>query len=375
MNIVNASMRKLLPLCCMTLGCMTLAVTAFAHDNDNDGDDHAMHTAYTNHVLVSNGAVSADFTDPNLVNGWGIVFGPTTPVWVADNGSGKSTLYAGTGKPVPLVVTIPGVMGQSGNPTGIVFNISTTDFAFTTTSSTGTTTSSVSRFIFATESGTIAAWSGGTTAVTVVDSSPWGAVYKGLAYGANGVSHVLYAADFHNNRVDVFDSTFKPVTLAAGAFKDPHLPWGYAPFGIQAINGDIYVSYAKQDADAHDEIAGPGKGFVDVYDADGKFISRVASREGLNAPWGMALAPASFGEFGGALLVGNFGDGTISAYSPVSGRFLGMLKDAMHHTLKVDGLWGIAFGNGVQSQKTNALYYAAGPNDEANGAYGVIWAQ
>jgi len=265
-------------------------------------------------------------------------------------------------------------MGQSGNPTGIIFN-SSSDFPIVTTNSSGTKTSVASRFIFATESGTIAAWGGGATATTVADSSAWGAIYKGLAYGANGSAHMLYAADFHNNRVDVFDTNFKPVALAAGAFKDTHLPWGYAPFGIQAINGDIYVSYAKQDSAGHDEIAGAGLGIVDVYDADGKFISRVVSHEGLNAPWGMALAPASFGEFGGALLVGNFGDGTISAYSPVSGRFLGYLRDQWHHRLKVDGLWGIAFGNGVQSQKTNTLYYAAGPNDESGGAYGVISAQ
>lgn len=369
MSTSTASLRKLvLPLC-----CLTFAATAFAHDGDGDRDDH--HTAYSNHVLVSNGSVPADFTDPNLVNGWGIVFGPTTPVWVSDNGTGKSTLYDGTGKAIPLVVTVPGVMGQPGNPTGIVFNISTTDFAFTTTNASGATVSVVSKFIFSTESGTIAAWGGGATAVTVVDRSSWGAVYKGLAYGGNGVGHMLYAADFHNNRVDVFDNAFKPVALAADAFKDPHLPWGYAPFGIQAINGDIYVSYAKQDADAHDEIAGPGAGFVDVFDADGKFISRVVSREGLNAPWGMALAPASFGEFGGALLVGNFGDGTISAYGPVTGRFLGFLRDQWHHKLKVDGLWGISFGNGVLGQKTNGLYYAAGPHDESGGTYGVIWAQ
>ncbi len=360
-------MRKILPLCCLALS----GGIAVAHDNDHDRDDRFfMHTTYTNHVLASDGSVPADFTDPNLINGWGIVFGSNAPAWVADNGSGKSTLYDGTGKPIPLVITIPGVGGTWGNPTGIVFS-GGNDFVVT-----GTGGSGPAHFIFATESGTIAAWTStavnGTNATTVVDSSAWGAVYKGLAFGANGTSHMLYAADFHNNRVDVFDGTFKPVTLATGAFMDPALPKGYAPFGIQAINGDIYVSYAKQDTQKHDEVAGPGLGFVDVYDADGKFVSRVASRIGLNAPWGMAMAPASFGEFGGALLVGNFGDGTISAYDPVSGQFLGWLLDGRHHVLKVDGLWGIAFGNGALSQKTNTLYYAAGPHDEAGGTYGVI---
>jgi uncharacterized protein (TIGR03118 family) len=347
------------------------AVAAAAHDDD-DRDDGFRLQAYSNHVLVSDGNVAADFTDPNLVNGWGVAFNPTGPAWVADNGKGKSTLYDGTGKAVPLVVTIPGVGGADAAPTGIVF-AGGTDFVVSMMTTSGTLTGPA-RFIFATEGGTIAGWAPNvnvTTAITV-PTPAHNASYKGLALSGNGMTHLLYAADFHNNRVDVFDGNFKPV-VKRGAFFDPMLPKGYAPFGIQAITGDIYVSYAKQDpAGGGDEVKGPGFGFVDVYSPDGVLVGRFASRGVLNAPWGMALAPNSFGDFGGAILVGNFGDGTINAFDPRTGHFLGTLRDESQRRIRVDGLWGIAFGNGVLAQKTNALYYAAGPNDEANGAYGVI---
>jgi uncharacterized protein (TIGR03118 family) len=349
------------------LSLCTFAVAA----HDNDIDDFFKHQAYSNHVLVSNGNVSADFTDPNLVNAWGVAFNPNGPVWVADNGTGKSTLYDGTGKAASLIVTVPGVGGAHGKPTGIVF-AGGNDFVVSMTTATGPV-SGPARFIFATEDGTLAGWAptvNGTVAITVPTPAT-GAIYKGLALSGNGATHLLYATDFHNSRIDIFDGTFQPVQKP-GAFIDPQLPKGYAPFGIQAINGDIYVTYAKQDADAEDEIAGPGLGFVDVYDAEGVLLDRVARRGVLNAPWGLALAPASFGDFGGALLVGNFGDGTIHAYDPRTGRFLGTLRDEHEHRIQVDGLWGIAFGNGVSAQKTNSLYYAAGPNDETNGAYGVI---
>jgi len=347
------------------------AVAAAAHDDDGDRDDGFRLQAYSNHVLVSDGNVQADFTDPNLVNGWGVVFHPTGPVWVADNGKGKSTLYDGTGKPQGLVVTIPGVGGEHAAPTGIVYS-GGNDFVVSMTTMTGTV-SGPARFIFATEDGTIAGWAPNvnvTTAITV--PTPPNAEYKGLALSGNGMTHLLYAADFRNGRVDVFDGSFMPVKKH-GAFVDPFLPRGYAPFGIQAINGDIFVTYAKQDpAGGGDEVAGPGFGFVDVYSPDGVLQGRLASRGVLNAPWGLALAPLSFGDFGGAILVGNFGDGTINAFDPRNGRFLGTLRDRSERRLHVDGLWGMAFGNGILAQKTNALYYAAGPNEEANGVFGVI---
>lgn len=331
-------------------------------------DDHRVHQAYTNDVLVSNGTIPANFTDPNLINGWGVVFNPTGFVWVSDADSGKSTLYDGTGKPQTLVVSIPGVGGEPGHPTGIVFS-GGADFVVTNGTANGP-----ARFIFATEDGTIAGWApnvDAANALTAIDNSASESVYTGLALGGDGTTHLLYAANFHSGKVDVFDGTFKPVEVPGG-FVDPKLPPGFAPFGIQAIGGDIYVTYAKQDESGEDEVAGPGLGYVDVFDPDGNMIRRIASRGALNAPWGLALAPASFGLFGGALLVGNLGDGRIHAYGPITGALLGTLRGVDRHTIQVDGLWGIAFGNGVNGQKSNSLFYASGPNDEADGAYGVI---
>src|SRR3569832_2095001 len=247
------------------LGSLILAstvVTAGGHDDDRNGDFRPQ--AYSNHVLVSDGNVPADFMDPNLVNGWGVAFNPNGPVWVADNGTGKSTLYDGTGKPQPLVVTIPGAGGEHSAPTGVVV-AGGNDFVVSMNTSTGMV-SGPARFIFVTEGGTLAGWAPNvnlTTAI-VVPTSDTGAIYKGLALSGDGTTHLLYAADFHNNRVDVFDGNFKLVMKLA-VFMDPFLPKGFAPFGIQAINGDIYVSYAKQDADAEDEIAGQGLGVIDVY--------------------------------------------------------------------------------------------------------------
>jgi uncharacterized protein (TIGR03118 family) len=177
--------------------------------------------------------------------------------------------------------------------------------------------------------------------------------------------------DFHNRRVEVYDAHFARINRP-GAFQDDAIPANFAPFGIQNVNGDIVVTYAKQDSDAEDDVAGPGLGFVDVFDAKGALVKRLITRGALNAPWGVAMAPASFGRFGGALLIGNFGDGAINAYNPVTGQSLGALSDSAGKALHLDGLWGISFGNGVAGQATNALYYAAGPNGEKDGVYGVI---
>jgi len=329
-----------------------------------DGGDYQQHT------LVSDGSIAADHTDPNLVNAWGVAFNPFGVVWVANNHSGTSTLYDGMGNPQSLIVAIPSPTDVSGgSPTGIVFNASS---GFTVSNGTAT---GPSRFLFATEDGVIAGWAPNvdtTHALRAVDNSAGGAIYKGLALSAGGSGQLLYATDFHNGKVDVFDSKFAPVSLSAGAFVDAKIPSGFAPFGIQAINGDIYVTYAMQDADRHDDVHGRGLGYVDVYDPNGKLLHRVASRGQLNAPWGMALAPAGFGRFGGSLLVGNFGDGRINAYDLKSGTPLGALRDAQHVPLQIDGLWGIAFGNGFVSQPVDTLFFAAGPGDEAHGAYGRI---
>jgi len=338
------------------------AGSVLAHDNDHE------RLAYRNDVLVSNGAIPAPFTDPNLINAWGVAFNPTGFVWVNDADSGKSTLYDGTGKPQALVVSVPGPGGAMGHPTGIVFSAGA-DFVVT-----NGTTNGPARFIFATEDGTIAGWApnvNATNALTAVDNSLSAAVYTGLALSGNGTTHLLYAANFRSGQVDVFDGTFKPVALDGG-FKDPRLPRGYSPFGIQAIGGDIYVTYAKQDDSGDEEVQGPGLGIVNVFDPQGHLVRRVATRGVLNAPWGLALAPASFGEFAGALLVGNLGDGHLNAFGPRTGKFLGTLRGLDHRAIHVDGLWGIAFGNGVAAQPTNSLFYASGPNDEEDGAYGVI---
>ncbi len=334
-------------------------------------DDEAPPGAfYTPRNLVSDVAVLAPTVDPNLKNGWGVAFNPNGFVWVANNGSGTATLYDGNGLPNSLVVAIPAAGGVSGPgaPTGIVFS-SSNDFVVTKG-----TLSGPSRFIFATEDGTISGWAPNvdfTHAIVAVDSSSSNAVFKGLALAANGNGNFLYAADFHNGKVAVFDSAFHPATLP-GNFRDPHLPAGFAPFGIQNLNGNLYVTYAKQNAERHDDVAGPGLGFVNVFNANGQLLRRIASRGPLNAPWGLAFAPADFGIFSNALLVGNFGDGRISAFELPAGDFLGQLRLADGKPIVIDGLWGIAFGNGIKNQPTNVLFFAAGPNGEKDGLYGRI---
>jgi uncharacterized protein (TIGR03118 family) len=324
--------------------------------------------AYQLERLVSDETGKAAHQDANLINGWGVAFNPNGFVWVANNHTGTSTLYDGAGNRQTLVVTVPGRPGDSalGSPTGIVFNGSSN---FVVAKG---TTSGPSRFLFATEEGVIAGWApnvDATNALGVVATPD--AVYKGLALGANGTDVFLYATDFGGGKVDVFDKTFAPVS-APGRFTDRGLPAGYAPFGIQNINGDIYVTFASKQPGETDETAGPGLGVVDVFDADGNLLRRVASHGKLNAPWGLALAPAGFGKFANDLLVGNFGDGAILAFDARSGEFRGRLRGADGHLLKVDGLWGMAFGNGILQQPTNALFVAAGPADETHGLYAKI---
>ena len=323
---------------------------------------------YTRHNLVSDGYVPADHVDANLVNAWGIAFNPTGPVWVANNGTGTSTIYDGSGKAVPLVVKIPTPTAtHGGNPTGMVYNGSS-DFVVSEGTKSGP-----ARFIFATEGGVIAGWSPDvdvTHAVAMVRAG--GAIYKGLAIGACGQGGRIYATDFFHGRVDVYDGQFKRVMLAPDEFVDPNIPAGFGPFGIQNINGDIYVSYAKQDADHEDDVAGPGLGYVDVYTPTGHLIHRVASGGALDAPWGMAMAPAGFGQAGGSLLIGNFGDGRIHAFDPVSRMPLGGLRNANGQPIHIDGLWGLAFGNGYAGQRVDTLYFTAGPDDEAHGLYGRL---
>lgn len=318
------------------------------------------------------GAGKSPQIDANLVNAWGLAFNPTGFVWVANNATATSTLYDGNGVVQSLVVTLPAGQAGSASPTGIVFNASS-DFKATQAGLSGS-----SAFLFAGEAGTISGWSPSvdrTHAVTMVDNGASAAVYKGLATASFGGANFLYATDFHNNRVDVFDATFSKATLP-GKFTDPTLPAGYAPFGIQAIGANIYITYALQSAAAHDEVHGAGLGIVDLFDSGGNFIKHLVAVGGaLNAPWGVAIAPAGFGAFSGDLLLANFGDGKINVFDPVTGSMVGTLSQANGQAIIIDGLWGIAFGNGVNNQPITTLFFTAGPGDEAHGAYGRIDAQ
>ena len=318
---------------------------------------------YTQTNLTSDLPGVAAQQDPNLVNPWGIVASPTSPFWISDNGTGLSTLYNGAGKPASLVVTVPPPAGNTGPaaPTGVVFN--------------GSSSFGGAPFLFATEDGTISSWTGGTNAMLQVTSAP-GSVYKGLAIGTSGSANLLYAANFGAGKIDVFDSHFTATTVAGG-FTDPTLPTGYAPFNIQNIDGKLYVTYALQDAAKHDDVAGPGHGFIDVFDTDGNLLRRFTSQGALNSPWGLALAPAQFGAFSGDLLIGNFGNGVINAYDPNNGAFAGTLDDVTGNPIQVGGLWGLSFGNGAQGQDLNTLYFTAGipgPNGqiEDHGLFGAV---
>jgi uncharacterized protein (TIGR03118 family) len=323
---------------------------------------------YTVYKVISDGAtVQATATDKSLVNGWGLSAGPTTPWWTSNNGTNTSTLYNGVGAKQALTVAV------AGGPTGTVFNGDSTAFVLSAAGKSG-----AARFLFATEGGQILGWSPAvnqTQAVVGADRSSAGAIYKGLAI-ADGK---LFATDFHNGRVDVFDKTF--TLLSGSGFSDPKIAKGYAPFGIQAIGADIFVTYAKQDAAAKDDVATPGGGFVDEYTTDGTLVARVAvagkKNAPLNSPWGLAMAPSDWGAFGGDLLVGNFGNGRISAYVDTGGgkwAYKGQLRHPDGSPIELAGLWAIAFGNGAAAGPKDWLYYLSGPNDEANGLFGVITA-
>ena len=328
--------------------------------------------------LVSDQPGVAPLTDTTLVNAWGIAKDPTGPFWVTSNGQDLSEVYAGdvnggTLNPV-FRVAIPG-----GAPTGQVYN-GTSDFVVTDGSA-----SRAAMFIFASENGTVTGWNvavgivGGVappsltaeTAYTAADR----AVYKGIALANNGTGNFLYLADFHNNKIDVLNGSFQKQTLGAGGFgtfTDPNLPAGFAPFNVAVINGKLYVSYAKQDAAQHDDVAGVGNGFINVFDLSGNFQKRLVTQGALNSPWGMVVAPTGFSSLAGNLLVGNFGDGEINAYDATTGAAVGTLMNANQQPLVVDGLWGMAFGNGVYGGDLTSLYFAAGSAGETHGLFGKI---
>jgi uncharacterized protein (TIGR03118 family) len=318
--------------------------------------------SYVVHNLVSDQAGVADRTDPNLVNAWGLTSLPGSPWWVADNGTDVSTIYradGSTGRPPVEVASAP--TGAASN-TGSGFVVSEG------------ASSVPALFLFATGEGKILGWNPNVDpnrAVVGADRSNVDAIYKGLVLSGD----TLYATDFHNARVDMFNTSFGLVN-DPGAFVDPKIPSGFAPFGIAAIDGKILVSYAKQDADREDDVAGQGLGFVDAYSPSGALLQRLVNRGQLNSPWGMAMAPAGFGAFAGDLLVGNFGDGEINAYQPqATGTFerVGALRSGDGKEILIDGLWALAFGKGTANNgPTDTLFFTAGPDDETHGLFGTI---
>jgi uncharacterized protein (TIGR03118 family) len=341
------------------------------------------------HNLVADAAATttpaADNIDPRLINAWGLVASATSPFWVCDAGTGLSTVYTVNatnttvlGLPNPTTQpTVPGSGGLlKGVCTGIVANTApaTTPVTFPVTAP-GKAAVAAS-FIFVTEDGVLSAWANGadpTQALIQVDNSKT-AVYKGLALVTTPAVQ-LYAANFKAGTIDVFDAQFKPVTLAAGSFADAKIPAGFAPFNIWNIGGKLYVAYAKQDSNKLLDVAGVGNGYVDVFDTTGKLLqSLVVGGTGslLNSPWGMAIAPATFGKFANDLLVGNFGDGMINGYDPTTGAFVGTLQDATGKNIVIPGLWALTFGNGSSGGDKDTLYFAAGPGGSKHGVIGSI---
>jgi uncharacterized protein (TIGR03118 family) len=337
-------------------------------------EDRCLLSAYLQTNYDSDIAGLALHTEPKLINAWGISINPKIGyLWTSDNGSAYTTVYQGNGARFPPgVVITPGADGGPATPTGNVYN-PTTSFQVHNTSGAG----GPCTFLFDTEEGTISGWNQPANtfdSVITVDHSLTGAVYKGLALANTTSGNFLYATNFAQNAVETYDQNFQPVTTAA--FVDPNLPTGYAPFGIKYIYGKIFVTYGLQDSSKHDQQNGPGLGLIDVYDTSGKFLRRFASPGGhLNAPWGLAAAPTTnWGAFSGALLVGNFGDGTIQAFNAGTGAYLGALQNSTGATISINGLWGLTFGSGKGNPLAPAttLYFAAGYNNEADGLFGGI---
>jgi len=335
--------------------------------------DPAIPSAFTLSALVSDGAAPAVSTDAHLKNPWGIAALAGGPAWVTNNHDHTSTVYDGTGLVQTTVVNIPAGANGPGDVTGIVASSSTTDFQVTN----GTTTAPA-RFLFVSESGSLYGWAPTVNATTamVPYNDATGAIYKGLAIANNGSANFLYAADFHNRKIDVFDKNFAKVTTSGG-FTDPTLPAGFAPFNIQAVSISgttvLVVAYAKQDGSGTDEVAGAGEGLVNTFDLNGTLLKHLVARGAqLNAPWGIAVAPASFGTLSNALLIGNFGDGKINGFDAATGAFIHAISDANRNPIVTGGLWGIWFGNGGRNQLTKTLYLAAGINGEVNGLYARI---
>jgi uncharacterized protein (TIGR03118 family) len=346
----------------------------FDFQHRHHGHPAQQENSFVQSNLVSDGFVPAAHIDENLINPWGIANSPTSPFWVSDNGTGVATVYDGAGNLIPIrghsSITIAAPPGQteSSAPTGQVFNRFHRGFDI---SSNGHTASSV--FLFATEDGTISGWNpavNSASSVIAVDNSASDAIYKGLAIGKTHGHTFLYAADFHNGKVDMFDSHFHEVR----SFTDPNLPAGYAPFNVQALNHHLFVTFALQDADKEDDAAGPGHGYVDEFDFSGHLLHRVASQGPLDSPWGLAIAPSGFGEFSHDLLVGNFGDGRINAYDPHDFHFLATLDDPSGNQVVIGDLWALVPGNGGPNSNRHSIYFTAGVQNEEHGLFGTLTA-
>ena len=326
---------------------------------------------YIQHNLVADTAGVADVTDPNLVNPWGIALSATSPFWISDNGTGLATIYSTSATATITVsstkVTIPPGASSTEKAGPVSGQLSNTTTVFLI----GTTKAS---FLFCTEDGTISGWNGGAAATIKVDNSSKGAVYKGFALGGTSTAPQLYVANFHSAAVEVYDGNFAPVTLATGAFTDSQIPSGFAPFNIVNLNSSLYVAYAKQDSAGHDDVPGPGNGYVDIFDMTGKLTTRLIAGGALNSPWGMAIAPANFGLFSNMLLVGNFGNGFITAYDPAAGTSMGSLENTSGVAISIPGLWALQVGNGKSGGDANAVYFAAGPGGEQHGLLGSLQA-
>lgn len=389
----------------MVLGLAVLASPSFTS---------AQQYTQTNLTTDAASGSTALSTDNNLKNAWGLARSVSSPWWVSDNATGLATVYTGAGATQALVVKIPGPNGSPStfvaSPTGMVSNGST-DFDVLPLN-----TATAAKFIFVTEDGTISAWYTGTAATLMVDNSANptsenGAVYKGLTIGEfQGKSH-LYVANFRSGRVEVYDTAFKPVNLSdvdlgtgdpeAGdrprnlreeeRFDDDRIPRGYAPFNVQNIGGSIFVTYARQDKARHDDVAGDGHGFVDIFSPSGQLQARLEHGPWLNSPWGAVWAPRDFGEFSNRVLIGNFGSGKIAAFNGFDGRFIGFMNDTKGNVLQIDGLWALAFGNSASGCPStppvdsglpkcgsagpyNSLFFTAGPNGEADGLFGALTA-
>ena len=375
--------------CAVVTAITVLGAAQVRADDGQDQDDRPNRYVVTN--LTSNILGVAPNPDSVLQNAWGVAFTPgASPFWIADNATGCSTLYDGQGaitSTLQVKLPLPGGSVPAtackhvdpnnppnptpAAPTGLVWNPTSTFLVPNTTKP--------ATFIFDTEDGTISAWSGGLTppdqAVLAVDNSP-GAVYKGLVFGTNVHGVFLFATNFRAGTIDVFapngSAGFRPANSSEidGTFTDPKIPAGFAPFGIQNVNGDLFVTYAKQDAEKHDDVAGPGNGFVDIFDTDGHLLRRFASRGALNSPWGVARASFAFGRFSADILVGNFGNGRVNAFDS-DGNFLDTVKDDKGKPIVIDGLWTLTLGGGRNSS-SDTLYFTAGPNDEKDGLFGTI---